>query len=170
MIQTHDSPKKSLPMSYLDGIRDTKNGASFGTIMQYFLPEFITALVLYSLPVLIDAWFISGLKSTAAYAAQGVTSTWLHLITKMAEGLSVGVIIMGGQFNGAGDYKKVGRTLTDAFWITIIIGFLVFMTLFFGARWIYVWYGVTSPKMIRLGVPYLQLRAFGIFLSFIVLY
>src|SRR3989337_3981649 len=158
MIHPHDTDKRSLIHSYFDGIRDTQHGASFSTIMRYFMPEFVTALVLYSLPVLIDAWFISGLKSTAAYAAVGVTSTWLHLITKMAEGLSVGVIIMGGQLNGAGDFKKVGRTLTDAFWITAIIGFLVFMILFFGAPWIYVLYGVTSPKMIRLGVPYLQLR------------
>ncbi len=164
MIQS-PAKKKRLFASLMQGIRDT-NGASFKTIFSYFGPEFVTSFLLYFLPIFIDYYFIGTLKSTSAFATLGITTVLIHMLTKVAEGLSVGVVIVGGQYNGAQEYKKVGRTLSDAFLLTVLIGGLFFLLLFFGASSIYQLYGVTSAKMIRLGVPYLQLRAVGIFFAF----
>lgn len=167
MVTTTSEPeKKSFFNSYLFGIRD-KNGASFKTILGFFTPEFATSFLLYFLPLVIDYYFIGCLESKSAFASFGVTTSLLHVLTKVAEGLSVGVVVVGGQYNGAHEYKKVGRTVVDAFWLSIMVGAIFFLLLFFEASTIYSWYGVTSPKMIRLGVPYLQLRAIGMFFTFI---
>ncbi|MFC1841983.1 MATE family efflux transporter [Candidatus Dependentiae bacterium] len=158
--------KKGLIASYWDGIRDTSNGESYGRIFRYFFPEFITALILYSLLYLLDAYFIADLKSTSTYATLGITNTILHFIVKFAEGISVGTIVLGGRFNGADQFKKVGKTLTDAFWIATLVGLVISSILFFGAYWIYYFYGVPH-EMIHLGVPFLRLRAIGIFFMFL---
>jgi len=107
--------KKGLLTSYFDGIRDHDNGEGYGTIVRYFLPEFVTALALYSLLYLLDAWFIAHLKSTSMYATLGVTNTLLHFIVKIAEGLSVGTIVLTGIHNGAGRLEQAGRSFIDAF-------------------------------------------------------
>jgi len=57
-------------------------GEKYNTILRYFFPEFITALLLYSLPLIIDAMFISYLRSTPSYAILGVSNSLLHLIIK----------------------------------------------------------------------------------------
>ena len=75
--------KDGLIKSYVNGITDTKNGVSYNRIIRYFIPEFITALVLYSLLYLLDAWFIADLKSTSMFATLGVTNTLLHFIVKV---------------------------------------------------------------------------------------
>lgn len=158
--------KKGLVASYISGIRDKENGESFGRIFRYFLPEFITALALYSLLYLLDAWFIADLKSTSMYATLGVTNTLLHFIVKVAEGLSVGAIVLTGIHNGAHRLKDAGRSCVDAFWSTFISGAVISSVLYFGAHWIYLLYGV--PKdMIAMGVPFLRLRAIGIFFMFV---
>ena len=41
--------KKPLIKSYVTGICDNHNGESYSRIILYFIPEFITALVLYSI-------------------------------------------------------------------------------------------------------------------------
>lgn len=153
-------------------IKDSPNtaamtrGESYTQILRYFAPEFITALVLYSVLYLIDARWIADLKSTSIYATVGVTNTMLHFVTKVAEGFSVGTVILAGHYNGLKDYKQVGKTLTDAFWVTVISGGALAAMLFFGAHSIYYFYGVPD-KMIELGVPFLRLRAVGIFFMFI---
>ncbi len=158
--------KKALITSYIEGIFEQKKGDSYGTIIRYFLPEFVTAFLLYSMPYWLDAHFISHLKSTSSYATLGSTNNLLHFIIKVAEALAVSTIIVGGQFNGRGQYEQVGRTLRDAFWVTFISGLLFASFLYFGAYYIYLWYGVPA-EIIHLGIPFLRLRAVGIFFMFV---
>lgn len=162
----YSQEKKSLIESYVTGICDKQNGESYSRIIRYFIPEFITALVLYSIMYFYDAWLIAHLKSTSMYATVGVTNTLMHLITKMAEGFSVATIVIAGQYNGKGELKLVGKTLTDAFWVTALTGGIVATFLYFGANWIYVWYGVPT-SLIELGTPYLKARALAIFCMYI---
>jgi len=159
--------KKGLFTSYISGIKDKDNGESFGKILGYFLPEFITSLLLYSMPFWIDAYFIGHLQSTPVYGTLGATNNLLHFVIKIAEALSVGTVILSGRSNGLKDYKQVGRTLRDSFWVTTGIGAVVASMLFFGARMIYTFYVPTD--MIELGVPFLRLRAIGVFLMFMFL-
>lgn len=150
--------------SYITGIRDQSHGESYSTILRYFVPEFITALVL--LLYVIDAWWVADLKSTAIYATAGTTNNMMHFITKVAEGFSVGTTIMSGHYNGLQEFKEVGRTMVNAFWATILTGGLIASSLFFGAYWIFYLYGVPA-KLIAIGVPFLRMRAIGIFFMFV---
>lgn len=158
--------KKSLLVSYFDGFTDFSKGESYKNLLSYFFPELISVFVLYSLLHLIDARLVANLKSTSIYATLGVTKTLIHFITKVADGIAVGAIILCGQFNGAGDYKKAGKTMSDVFWISIILGLLISSLLYFGAYGIFYFYGVPE-KMINIGIPFLRLKAIGIFLSFV---
>ncbi len=158
--------KKNLLSSYIGGITDTESGENYSTIIRYFLPEFVTAFLLFSMPYWLDAYFIANLKSTSTYATLGSTNNLLHMIIKMAEAVLVSTVVVGGQFNGRGEYEQVGRTLRDAFWVTFFLGLSFASFLYFGAYHIYTWYGV-SDEMIRVGVPFLRLRAVGIFFTFV---
>lgn len=158
--------KKKIFASYVYGIRDKDHGDSYSTILGYFLPEFITGMVLYSILYLADARWVADLKSTSTYATLGITNTMLHFIVKLAEGLSVGTIIVSGFYNGKEQFKDVGRTIANAFWVTCITGGFIAFLLYSGAYWIYYLYGV-PPKMIQLGVPFLRLRAISVFFMFV---
>ncbi|MFC1842465.1 MATE family efflux transporter [Candidatus Dependentiae bacterium] len=158
--------KKGLFASYWDGITDFQNGEKYGKILRYFFPELITAFVLYSLLYLLDAYFIADLKSTSTYATLGITNTMIHFLVKLSEGISIGAVVLGGRFNGARKFKEVGKTLTDAFWMEFLTGFAISSFLYFGAYWIYYFYGVPE-NMIHLGVPFLRTRAIGIFFMFL---
>lgn len=160
--------KKGLIASYVAGIRDFTHGESYGTIMRYFLPEFVTALLLYSVPMWIEGYFIGHLKSTPTYATLGATNNLIHFLIKMAEAFSVGTLIICGQHNGRADYPEVGKAARDAFWVTTFIGFVIASGLYFGAYWIYYFFGVPS-EIIALGIPFLRLRAISIFFMFIYL-
>ena len=160
--------KRGLLTSYVAGITDVAHGESYGTILRYFFPEFITNLLLYSMPFWIDAIFIGSLSSTSTYATLGVTNNFIHLIIKTAEALSIGTVVLSGQFNGMGEYKNVGRAIRDSFWVTCIVGLVFAGLLYFGAHAIYSWYGA-SEEIIHLGVPFLRLRAVGVFFMFMYL-
>ncbi len=160
------SMKKGLLSSYIFGITDSQNGKSYERIIRYFIPEFITALVLYSFLKLLDAAWIAHLKSTSMYATLGVTNTLLHFIIKVAEGLSVGTIVLTGCYNGIEKFKEAGRSLVDAFWTTVFLGLTISGGLYFGAPYIYAWYGV-PVDMIAMGVPFLRLRALSILFMFV---
>lgn len=164
--QGEPQQKKPLFKSYAEGVVDTENGDSYSTILGYFWPEFITSLVLYSLIPLIDARWIANLKSTSLYATMGVTNTLLHFIVKVAEGFSVGTVILAGRYNGKQDYEGVGQATASAFWVTVVVGGVISILLYIGAPYIYYWYGVPQ-KMVTLGVPILRLRAVGIFFMYI---
>jgi len=158
--------KKGLLSSYISGVTDKEHGENYGRIFRYFLPEFITALILYSMLYLLDAYWIADLKSTSLYATLGVTNTLLHFIMKLAEGIGIGAVIVTGLHNGAGQFQKAGRSFVDSFWSTLFAGAAIAALLFFGAEFIYSWYGV--PKdMIQIGVPFLRLRAVSVFLMYV---
>jgi MATE family multidrug resistance protein len=153
---------------HLNDIWTSEKGETYSTLLHYFLPEFITNFLLYAMPFWLDAAFIGSLASVHTYATLGVTNSFLHLIIKVGEALSVGTIVISGQFNGQNSFENVGRTIRDAFWLTTIVGILFGSFLFFGAHTIYAWYGV-SEEIIALGVPFLRLRAVGVLCMFIYL-
>jgi len=157
--------KKNLLTSYIAGIFDTEHGESYGKIIRLFTPEFVIAFLIYFLPLWIDAYFIGCLKSTATYGALGMTNNLLHFIMKIAEGISVGTVILSGFFNGKQEYANVGRSLRDAFWISIVTGASFALFLYLGAAWIYGWY--VPADMVAQGVPFLRMRAIGIFFMFV---
>ncbi len=142
------------------------NGEKFSTILRYFLPEFITALLIYSLPLLLDAYFIGSLRSTPRYAVLQASNNLIRLLIKMAEAFSVGTLVLTGQYNGLKKFKKAGAVLQNAFWLTIIVGAAISCFLYLGAYWIYWWLGVAND-LIYIGIPFLRLRALGIFLTFV---
>lgn len=158
--------KKSLVTSYITGVTDTEHGEQYGSLFGYFVPEFITTLVLYSLPIWIDAYFIGQLESTSTYAALGSTNNLLHLLVKTAEAFSIGTVILAGYHNGIHQFEEAGKTIRDAFWTTLLLGSCISLALFFGAPFIYHWYGVSS-EVVSYGVPFLRLRAVGIFFTFL---
>lgn len=158
--------KKGLLSSYVSGLYDTTNGDSYGRIIRYLTPELITALLLTSLPFWLDAYFISHLKSTATYATLGVTGNLIHFLIKSAEAFSVGTVILSGQFNGRGDYKEAGNILRNAFITTCFLGLIFSLFLYFGADFIYRWYGVTA-EMRTAGIPFLKLRSISVFFTFV---
>ena len=158
--------KKGLFSSYIAGITDYTHGESYGTIIRYFIPECITAFLLYSVPIWIESGFISQLQSTPTYATLGTTNNLIHFLVKFAEGFSVGTLVLAGQFNGRHNYKEAGRSLRDAFFVTLFIGSIITGMLYFGAYWVYYWFGVPA-EIISLGVPFLRTRAIGIFFMFI---
>lgn len=157
--------KKNIVQSYIAGLTDTVHGERYGRIICYFLPEFITSLLLYSMPIILDAYFIGSLKSTALYSTLGATNNLIHFVIKIAEGLSIGTVMLVGHYNGKGDYKEVGNILRDAFWTTLIIGGAIASALYFGAYWIYLWY--VPAELVPIGVPFLRLRALSIFCMFV---
>jgi MATE family multidrug resistance protein len=151
---------------YASALSHKGAGQSYSKIMYYFVPELISAFFLNSLQILIEAQFIVHLKSTSLFATFAVTSTLILVITKMAEGLSTGIVIIGGQYNGSGKLREVGITAGAAFLLTCCVGFLIALLLFSGAGAIYHWYGVPAD-MISEGIPFLRLRAISIFLTFL---
>lgn len=141
---------------------------SYNSILSYFYPEYITSLVLFIAGYMLDRYFISQLPASASYTTVGVTNTLFHLITKVAEGFSVGMVVLCGYYNSAGEYKQAGRAVVDSFWATCITGASVATLLYVGVHSIYAFYGV-SPEMVALGVPFLRLRALGVFFNFVYL-
>src|SRR5271168_972303 len=107
---------------YKDDMYSGNKGEKYGKIVRYFLPEFVTNFLLYAMPFWLDAAFIGSLSSVETYATLGVTNSFLHLIIKVGEALSVGTIVLSGQFNGQNAFENAGRTIRDAFWITTILG------------------------------------------------
>lgn len=158
--------KTNIISSYLGGIFDATNSENYTRIIRYFIPEFITAFILYC-PTWIDAAFIAHLKSTPTYATLGTTNNFIHLIIKIAEAFSVGTVIMVGQRNGAHDFPGVGKSLRDAFWTTIILGFSIAISIYFGAFWIYKWVYKVPEEMITLGMPFIKIRALSVFFMFV---
>lgn len=157
--------KKGLIASYVAGITDTTSGEKYARIIRYFVPEYITSLIIFGMPIFIDSAFIGRLESTPSYAALGVSNNFINFIMKIAEAFSVAAVVNVGYFNGLSSYKQAGRVLRDTFWLTLLAGILVGVAVYAGAHWIYVWLGA-APEIAHFGVPYLRLRA----LSFIFLF
>lgn len=158
--------KKNMFLSYVAGITDLNKGEAYATIAKYFIPEFISAFLLYSMPQLVDSFFISQLSSTVTFATLGATNTLMHFLLKIAEAFSVGTVVLTGHYNGRGLFRQAGNTARDAFWLTTIVGFMSALFLYVFAYSIYWWTGV-SGEIISLGIPFIRCRAIGIFFTFI---
>ena len=146
-------------------ITDGSRWHQYSFITSFFIPEFITALVLYSIPLLIDARFIAYLESTSAYATLGLTNTLLHFILKVAEGASVGILVITGQENTKED-KDIFTIFIHSLIYSCILGIIFACFIFIGADCIYTWYKV-PPEIKKLGIPFLKIRALSVFFSFI---
>lgn len=157
--------KNGLVKSFVMGIRDDAHGEKYGTILRYFYPECITTILLYSLPMVLNAYFVGCLKSTPAFAALGVTSALSHFLTKFADAFSVGTVVMVGKANGLGNLEDVGRTMRNAFWTTCTLGFVIALVLYSSAENICRWFGVPQ-EVVVLGVPFLRMYAVSVFLLF----
>ena len=157
--------KKGLISSYYAGITDTSSGESYFHIIRYFVPEYITSFIIFALPGLIDAAFIAHLKSTPTYAALGVTNNFLHLIFKVAEAFSVAAVVLVGYHNGRAEYKQAGKVLRDTFWVTVIAGAMVGITVYVAAYWLYAWLGAPDDIILH-GIPYLRIRAVSFIFMF----
>lgn len=144
----------------------SNSGESYKAIFYYFLPEFITALILYSLPYFVDCFFIAHLKSTEIYTISGVVDNVLNAFVKAAEGLSIGTVAIAGCYNGLKEYKNVGRSFVNSLWMSILIGGIISSALYFGGYWIYSFFNFTD-EMIILGLPFLKIRSVSMFLMFI---
>lgn len=158
--------KKGLLASYLEGIIDREYGENYYTLVRYFVSEFVISFLLYSMPILLDLWFISHLKSTPSYTALGITNTFIHFLIKMAESFSVGAIILTGQFNGVNSFRDVGRSMRDSFWATFLFGLCSAIIIYFGAEILFSWYGA-HEQIIPIAIPFLRIRAFGVFFMFL---
>jgi MATE family multidrug resistance protein len=158
--------KTGILKSYIAGIKDDAHGEKYLTILRYFLPECITTILLYSVPMLMNAYFIGSLKSTPAYAALGVTSALSHFLTKVSDGFSVGTVIMVGKANGLGNKEDVGRTMRNAFWTTAALGSVIALAIYLYAESICRWFG-SPEEVVDLSLPYLRLYAISVFFLFI---
>lgn len=157
--------KKSLVSSYIAGITDHA-GERYQTILGYFWPELVTAFLVSSVLNIIDASMIGHLKSTTMYATLGVAATIFLFLNKMAEGLSVGTVILCGQRNGMRNYAGVGRAAMSAFWVTIVVGGVISTFLYFGAGMLFNFLHVPD-KMVVAGTAFVRLRVVSVFLFFV---
>lgn len=158
--------KKTLVASCLDAIRDTSSGERYGSLIRYFIPEFLAAFVLYALVTLIDARMIAHLKSTELYATMSVTNPFIHFMVKIAEGLSVGTMVLCGYYHGRNDQEGVLRAVASSCATTLAIGGVIASFLYYKAAFLY-WLLGTPESLIAIGVPFLRMRAIAIGLMFV---
>jgi MATE family multidrug resistance protein len=158
--------KRGLIASYIAGITDLSVGERYTTILRYFFPEYLTSLMIFSLPFILDSVFVGHLESMPSYATLGITNNLMHLFIKLAEAFSIGTVILAGQYNGLGQFGQVGKVVYYSFWTNCIIGFLISLFLYLGAGFIYYLYGVPA-EIAQLGIPFLKLRAISVFFMFL---
>ena len=159
--------KQTLWQSYIAGITDRSTGERYVTILSFFLPELVTAFLSWSLLNCIDAYFIGHLASTSTYATHGVALKVIHMLMKIAEALSIGTLVLAGNYNGLHQPEKVGRAAVTALWVAIFTGATLACTLYFGAYFILAYFLQVPEKIALLGTPFLQLRAIAIFFMFV---
>jgi MATE family multidrug resistance protein len=138
----------------------------YKSILRYFFPEFIVALVLYTLVGLIDAKCIAHLKSTACYASLGIANTLTLFITKIAEGVSVGAVIMCGQYQGQKNYEMVGKAMVAALWATALVGCSIALFFYYDSELICQLLAIPDTVAVDC-IPYLRVRAVGIAFMFL---
>ncbi|HVW99567.1 MAG TPA: MATE family efflux transporter [Candidatus Babeliaceae bacterium] len=148
------------------GISKGSKGERWGDILGYVWPEMLTAFITYALLNLVDAWLIADLKHTDSYVTLGVTNTLVHLIIKFAESLSIGVVVIAGQYNGAHEYPQAGRSAQAALWLTIAIAGILSLILIVFAPVLYSLYGITGGQGI-IGAQFLRIRALGLACLFV---
>ncbi|NBX78103.1 MATE family efflux transporter [bacterium] len=135
-------------------------------IQKYFFPEFITALILYFLPLFIDAYFIGYLQSSTLYTISAVVDNSLNMFVKIAEGLSLGIVVLGGQYNGKREHKNTGKIFVHGLWTVLFFACCVCIGLYLFAQHVLLFYNLPEA-MVQIGVPFLRVRIFGLFLLFL---
>jgi multidrug resistance protein, MATE family len=141
---------------------------SLPKLFGYFLPELVTATLLYIGLEIIDFSMIACTNVASCNATLVISNSLFHLITKVAEGFMVALVIMCGQYNGAHEYHRTGKVLSDAFWTTALIGGILSLIIFLSPYAIYSFYGVPQ-EIVELGVPFIRIRSLGVFFSFMYL-
>jgi len=159
--------KQGLLKSFSAGIVDREHGEQYGSIFRYLIPELITALLIYSLPYWIDSFFISQLDATA-YPTVGGVNNLIHFFVKLAEGFSVGTVIVSGQLCGKQEYDRVGQAFRSFFWSTAVFAAVVAIALYIGAPSVLRWYGFPEDMIVQ-GMPFLRLRTVSIVFIFLFL-
>lgn len=160
--------KKNNLLSYINDIRYSDYGESYSSILKFFYPEFVTTLVLYVALNLLDSFYISCLRDCALYNTLGFSNTIFHFLTKVAEGFSVGLIILCGQYNGSGKFLKAGQALKDGLFLNLLLGFVISIMLYFGSYNVCSFYGVPD-NIIPIASSFFRLKATGVFLLFLYL-
>lgn len=158
-----------MKLNSASGIRSLfhmQGGLSYPTILKYFFPEWITALILYFLPYFIDCLFICNLNSTSTYAVSGIIDNFLTMFLKAAEGLPIGIVIVAGYFNGRKEYEKAGQTFVDAFWVVVALGIVLSCALYLSIPYVCAFNNFSS-EMIEKGIPYLKIKSMVIFFMFV---
>lgn len=158
--------KKTMWASCREGLRFKTPGESYASIIQFFAPEVVTAFVTCALIPLIDGRFIAQISHTEAYATLSVTNSLMHCIMKLADGISVGTMVLCGIAHGKEDAAAVGRSWGTALTLAIVIGaaFALVLGLFPES----IFYCLRTPcELLEYGIPFLRLRAVSVFLMFI---
>ncbi len=135
-------------------------------LFRYFLPELITVTLLYIGLEIINFRFIACIDTSLCNSTLFITNSLFHFITKVGEGFSVGLVILIGKYNATNEYKKSGELLSNAFFVTAVVGALIAAALYLGAPTIYNFFEV-NQEIMRLGVPYLKIRSLAVFFGFI---
>lgn len=146
-------------------IRRVKEGETIPQILLYWFPELITAMILITLPPIVDSYVVANSQTLTSYGALALATNFLYTLTKFAEAIPVASIAIVGRFNGAKQYAKCGIELGTTFWTTTLFGLTQFVIVMFGAEAIYRWLGV-SGDMVAIGAPFLRLKSIGILLVF----
>lgn len=143
-----------------------QGGLPYKSILKYFFPEWITALIVYFLPYFIDCLFICNLNSTSTYAVSGISDNFLTMFLKAAEGLPIGIVIVAGYFNGRNEFQKAGQAFVDAFWLVVTVGAILSAGLYGSVQFVCA-FNNFSPEMIAQGIPYLKIKSLAIFFMFV---
>lgn len=141
-------------------------GESLKDIVGYWLPELISAMILVTLPPIVDSYIVANSQTTMAYGALAMATNFIHTLIKFAEALPVAAIAIIGRYNGAGDYERCGEELSNTFWTTLLLGFAQLFIISICANGIYRWLGVPA-EMAAIGAPFLRLKACGVLLIFV---
>jgi len=146
-------------------IRRVKEGESIPQILLYWFPELITAMILITLPPIVDSYVVANSQTLTSYGALALATNFLYTLTKFAEAIPVASIAIIGRFNGANEHAKCGDELGTTFWTTALLGIAQFVIVMLSAEAIYRWLGVSS-EMVAIGAPFLRLKSVGILLVF----
>jgi len=145
---------------------EQSTGDSTREILSYWLPEVCTTSLLIFLPLMLDAYIVAQLGSTSTYGALGLSNNLLHSLVKLSEAISVAATVTIGRHNGAQQYPECGKSLGDAFWSTIFLGFIQLLLVFFGCRFFFAGVGA-STELTDIGIPFLKIQSIAIFFTFV---
>lgn len=134
-------------------------GPLFGKILLFSVPLMLSS-ILQLLFNAADVIVVGNFAGSQSLAAVGSTGSLVNLLTNLFVGLSVGVNVAVARFLGAGETKRIGKTVHTAILLSILSGvFLAFAGILFAGtllRW------MSSPEdVIGLATKYLRIYFLG---------